>query len=83
MLRCHQAIQNCYPQIKMILTLHDELQFEVPEEQVDAFAGELPELMCELCLERFGISIPLEVEVKVGPSWGELSPWEGTTNVSK
>jgi len=83
MLRCHQAIQNCYPQIKMILTLHDELQFEVPEEQVDAFAGELPELMCKLCLERFGISIPLEVEVKVGPSWGELSPWEETTNVSK
>jgi len=82
MLRCHAAIRDQYPQIKMILTLHDELQFEVPNEQVDAFAAELPELMCNLRLERFGLTVPLAVDVKVGPSWGELSPWEGAADAA-
>jgi DNA polymerase I-like protein with 3'-5' exonuclease and polymerase domains len=62
----------------MLLTLHDELQFEVPEPLVPHFAQELPGLMCDLGLERrFGFTVPMKVEVKVGPSWGELKKWEG------
>jgi DNA polymerase-1 len=82
MLRCHAAVRDRYPQVKMILTLHDELQFEVPDEQVELFAAELPELMCNLGLERFGLTVPLAVDVKVGPSWGELSPWEGAADAA-
>jgi len=82
MLRCHAAIRDRYPQVEMILTLHDELQFEVPDEQVELFAAELPELMCNLGLERFGLTVPLAVDVKVGPSWGELSPWEGAADAA-
>ena len=33
--------------------------------------------MCDLGLERFGFDVPMKVEVKVGPSWGELKKWEG------
>ena len=47
----------------MILTLHDELQFEVRESAVAEFAAELPDLMCTLGLERFGFKLPLAVEV--------------------
>jgi DNA polymerase-1 len=77
MLRCHDAIQNRFPSVRMFLTLHDELFFEVPTEVVPTFAAELPSLMCSLGLEeRFDFQVPLKVEVKVGPSMGELSPTE-------
>jgi hypothetical protein len=32
--------------------------------------------MCNLGLERFGFNLPLAVEVKVGPSWGEMVKWK-------
>jgi DNA polymerase family A len=58
----------------LILTLHDELHFEVPEAQVDEFAAELPGLMYDPRVANFGIDVPLSVEVKSGPTWGDLKP---------
>jgi DNA polymerase-1 len=80
MIRCHRHIAAEHTGIKMLLTLHDELQFEVPLGFVDHFARELPGLMCDLGLERFGFDVPMKVEVKVGSSWGELKKWEGVPN---
>jgi DNA polymerase-1 len=78
MIRSHEHVTAEHPDIKMLLTLHDELQFEVPCPLVDHFASELPGLMCDLDLGRFGFTVPMKVEVKIGPSWGELKKWEGT-----
>jgi DNA polymerase-1 len=82
MIRCHKHITAEHPDIRMLLTLHDELQFEVREPLVRHFAEELPGLMCDLGLERFGFTVPMKVVVKVGPSWGELKKWEGATDGS-
>jgi DNA polymerase-1 len=75
MIRCYRYITEKYGDggVKMILTLHDELQFEVSKKVVGKFAAELPGLMCNLGLERFGFKLPLAVEIKVGPSWGEMT----------
>jgi DNA polymerase-1 len=83
MLRCHRHIKAEHKDIRMILTIHDELQFEVPDAEVDHFAAELPALMCDLELERFNFHVPMAVEVKVGPTWGDLKPYsprEGKTD---
>lgn len=78
MIRCANRIREHYPDsAKLILTLHDELQFEVRDDAVAEFAGELPKLMCELGLGDFGFVVPLSVDVEVGPSWGATKPWEG------
>jgi DNA polymerase-1 len=78
MIRCHRRIAEKYPaDVKMILTLHDELQFEVRDAAVSDFATELPELMCNLGLEKFGFKLPLSVEVKAGSSWGEMTKYDG------
>jgi DNA polymerase I len=78
MIRCHKHIAAKYrDDIRMILTLHDELQFEGRDSVVPQFAEDLPDLMCNLGLERFGFTVPMAVEVKVGPSWGELTTWNG------
>ena len=50
---------------------------------VDHFAAELPELMCDLGLERFGFEIPLAVDVKTGPTMGDLKPWKNITDDEK
>jgi DNA polymerase I len=80
MIRCHEHIATEHPDIKMLLTLHDELQFEVPEAVVPHFAKELPSLMCDLDLQRFGFTVPMKVEVKIGQNWGELQQWKGIEN---
>jgi len=77
MIRCHRHIAAEHPEIRLVLTLHDELQFEVPRALVDHFARELPGLMCDLGLDRFGFDVPMAVEVKAGPSWGGLKKYGG------
>jgi len=60
---------------KMILQVHDELVFEVPE-------GELKEvtLMIKETMETaFPLSVPLVVELKVGKNWGIMKPLKLTS----
>jgi DNA polymerase-1 len=53
---------------KMLLQVHDELIFEVPQAEVDQMSKLVPELMST----AISLSVPLKVDVKTGPNWGEL-----------
>jgi hypothetical protein len=33
--------------------------------------------MCDLGLEKFDFTVPMGVDIKVGPSWGEAIKWQG------
>jgi DNA polymerase-1 len=76
MLACHRHLRDHPEDGRMVLTLHDELHFEVPQARVAPFAALLPGLMTGLGLGRFGIDVPLHVSVKEGPSWGGLRPYD-------
>lgn len=78
MIRCHRLIDSEFPGARLILMLHDELQFEVPDDLVARFMAALPGAMSDLNLKRFGLDLPIPVEVKCGRSWGELAAWRGT-----
>lgn len=52
----------------MVLQLHDELVYEVFEEDICQVAKTVKRSM-EECVE---LSVKLTVRIKVGPSWGEL-----------
>jgi DNA polymerase I-like protein with 3'-5' exonuclease and polymerase domains len=65
----------------MILSLHDELQFEVPDDEVDHFAAELPALMTDLGVESFGFKTPFKVSVESGQSWGNMVSHEPAKGV--
>ncbi len=52
---------------KMLLQVHDELLFEVPEGELDALEALVVEVM-ESALE---LSVPLKVDVKSGADWAE------------
>jgi DNA polymerase-1 len=50
---------------KMIMQVHDELVFEVPENEVDWVKTEIPRLMAGVA----DLKVPLSAEVGVGPNW--------------
>jgi DNA polymerase-1 len=66
MLRVHRGLTE-YPKVRLLLTVHDELVFEVPEADVDAFC---PWVKHEM-EAAFELRVPLVVDVKAGASWGE------------
>jgi DNA polymerase-1 len=55
---------------KMILQVHDELIFEVPQ----AEEKEMKKLVPELMTSAIELSVPLKADVKTGPNWGEMKP---------
>jgi DNA polymerase-1 len=54
----------------MLLQVHDELIFEVPQAEVDQMRRMVPELMTS----AISLSVPLKATVKTGLNWGELEP---------
>ena len=66
MLRVQELIDGQFPEVRMLLQVHDELLFEVPDAQVDAFSVALVPVM-----EQSDLSVPLKVEVGRGQSWFE------------
>ncbi len=50
---------------KMIMQVHDELVFEVPEDEVDWLRHEIPRIMAGVAK----LKVPLLAEVGVGPNW--------------
>lgn len=57
--------------VKMLLQVHDELVFELAEEDVDAAAAVIREVMQNAAAPLVDISVPLVVEVGTGKSWGK------------
>jgi len=53
---------------RMLLQVHDELVFEVPEAEVDTFAEMVPRVMTE----AYELATGLEVEAKAGPNWADM-----------
>src|SRR5262245_25898994 len=55
---------------RLLLSVHDELLFEVPRDEVDRLAAVVRETM-EAALP---LSVPLVVDVKVGDNWESMTP---------
>ncbi len=73
MIAVHDQLKDRLPRCKMILQVHDELIFEVPRAEVDE-AKRLVQREMEQAGVRLGISVPLRVEMGVGPNWRAAHP---------
>jgi DNA polymerase I len=65
MVAVQQALDAQGKGTKMIMQVHDELVFEVPEGEVDWLKTEIPRLMAGVA----ALKVPLLAEVGVGPNW--------------
>jgi DNA polymerase-1 len=59
-----------FPRSLMTLQVHDELLFEAPEEELRALAPEVKHVM----ETAFTLKVPLRVELKIGPTWRDMTP---------
>jgi DNA polymerase-1 len=56
--------------VKMLLQVHDELVFELPESDVEAASTVIRRVMETAAEPIVKLSVPLGVEIGTGPSWG-------------
>jgi DNA polymerase-1 len=68
MIRVHARLREEGMASRMLLQVHDELVLEVPEVELVEAAG----LVVREMKHAVELSVPPEVEVKIGQSWGEL-----------
>ena len=68
MISIDRRMQQDSLRTRMILQVHDELIFEVPEEEMDVMRAMVLELM-PAALE---LRVPLKVDLKTGHTWGDM-----------
>jgi DNA polymerase I len=56
--------------VRMLLQVHDELVFELPEGDIDAAAPVIRQVMERAAEPAVTLSVPLGVEIGTGASWG-------------
>src|SRR5262249_55750496 len=67
MVQVQETLDRQQRRTKMIMQVHDELVFEVPEDEVDWLKAEIPRLMAGVAELR----VPLLAEIGVGANWEE------------
>jgi DNA polymerase-1 len=58
------------PNVRMLLQVHDELVFELPEADVGAASIVIHDVMANAATPLVELSVPLGVEIGTGKSWG-------------
>jgi DNA polymerase-1 len=58
------------PEVRMLLQVHDELVFELPEGDVEGARAVIARVMAEAAEPAVTLSVPLGVEIGTGKSWG-------------
>lgn len=61
--------------VKLVLQVHDELVFEMPEGMVESVVPEIRRIMESALAGKETYGVPLVVDIKVGPNWGEMKPY--------
>ncbi len=68
MINLHREIEKRNLKSKMLLQIHDELLFEVPEDEVE----EMKSLVSELMPGAVELRVPVKVDIKLGRNWAEM-----------
>ncbi|MBO0684584.1 MAG: DNA polymerase I, partial [Candidatus Dormibacteraeota bacterium] len=69
MVRLHREMAEEGLAGRMLLQVHDELVFEVPESESAAFEEMVPRVMTG----AYELATGLEVESKLGPNWADMT----------
>jgi len=67
MINVHRRLQGT--STRMLLTVHDELDFEMPMADTS-----LVEPIREDMMNALPLSVPIEVDAKLGPNWNDMTP---------
>lgn len=71
MVDVQKQVLSKHSEVSLLLTIHDDLVFEIPDRDVakrDEIINEIRHVLTSV----YPLSVPLEVEVKIGKRWGEM-----------
>jgi DNA polymerase-1 len=71
MIRVPPALAQAGLKARMLLQVHDELLFEVPEAEVEATAALVKTVMEGATLPALELSVPLIADIGIGANWAE------------
>ncbi|MEM1286280.1 MAG: DNA polymerase I [Pseudomonadota bacterium] len=71
MIRMEPALADAKLNAKMLLQVHDELIFEVPESEVDATLPVIEQVMVDAPIPALNLSVPLEVDARAADNWDD------------
>jgi DNA polymerase-1 len=62
---------NLEDEIKILITMHDELVFEMPENKLDEYVPQLNNIMClsDILQKVFNWPVPLTIDAEYGDTW--------------
>jgi DNA polymerase I len=70
MIRVDERVRTSGLRARLLLSVHDELLFETPRDEIEALAA----LVRETMEGALPLSVPLIVDVKVGDDWESMTP---------
>jgi len=68
MINLHREMEKRNLKSKMLLQIHDDLLFEVPEGEL----VEMKSLVNEIMPHAFELCVPVKIDIKLGKNWGEM-----------
>jgi DNA polymerase-1 len=69
MVRMPEAMKAKKLKARMLLQVHDELVFEVPNKEIDALAKTAQQVMEKAALPAVHLSVPLTVDARAAENW--------------
>jgi DNA polymerase-1 len=69
MLNLHRKMKERNLKSKMLLQIHDELIFEIPEEEIE----KMKLLVTEFMPQVIKLRAPSKIDSKTGKNWGEMA----------
>ncbi len=73
-IRARLKEENATEDARLLLQVHDELVFEVSRSRMAELSKQIQEIMESVLSETETRGIPLLVQPKTGPSWGDMHP---------
>ena len=71
MIRMEDALRGARLSARMLLQVHDELVFEVPDDEVEATLPVISKVMAEAPFPAVELKVPLAVEARAAQNWDE------------
>ena len=68
MIKIHNQLPQISPKSKMILQVHDELVFEVPEKEIEKVGAFVQKEMENV----YKFQCPIKADIEAGYNWGEM-----------
>lgn len=71
MVDVYDKVLTKFPEVSLLLQIHDDLVFEIPEKDKIKSREIINNIQSVLC-SVYPLSVPLVIDVKTGKRWGEL-----------